>query len=531
MRERRKLRLKKFQLHPITAFILLIIGTVFLSFILSLFDVHVSYNTVNATNLELENHLVHVTNLLSYDGIKYIISNAMINFVNFAPLGTLLVALVGLSVAYATSFLTTFIRRCVKRYNPKFITFVILFLSVISSLINEVGYVILIPLSALIFLESDRNPLLGIATAFCGVAFGYGATAFIGSMEVNLIPITTSSARLIDSVYHVSLLSNLYILIAASIVIALVGTFVVENILVRRFGRYKSEEKVTSNTLEMNEEEILNAEQKRLEEDLKEAKGLKFAYVIGILVILFFIYMIVPGFPGSGMLLDMNEETYLRQLFGPNSYFQDGFTYMMSFLFVVCGLAYAIGAKSIKSDKELIEKMQIYLKDVGFVICMIFFASQFIAVFKQTNIGIIIVGFLANFMKSLSFTGIPLIIMALIVIAFANLFVTTPVSKWTIFAPVLVPMMMQSNISPQFAQFILRAGESITKGLTPLLAYFVIYLAYLNIYNKEQGVITIKKSLSMIYPYFIAIAITWIFFIVSWYLIGLPLGPGVFPSL
>lgn len=531
MRDKRKFRLKKFNFHPITTFIFLTIATVLLSGLLSMLDVHVSYNTVNANNLELETNLVHVENLFSFDGIKYIISNAAINFVNFAPLGTLLIALIGVSVAYASGFINTFIKRCVQKYNPKTITFALLFLSVISSLINEVGYVILIPLAALVFLENGRNPLLGIATAFCGVAFGYGATVFVGSMEVNLIPITTSAARLIDSTYHIGLLSNIVILIISSIVLSIVGTFIVENILTKRIGKYKVEEKVTSNTLEMKEEEIHLAEQRRLENDIKEAKGLKNAYFVSIFVILFFIYTLIPGFPGSGMLLDMNEETYLNQLFGPNSYFQDGFTYMVSFLFIACGIAYALGAKTIKNDKELIEKVSIYLKDIGFVVCMIFFASQFISVFKKTNIGIIIVGSLANIVKSLSFTGAPLILLCLIVIAVANLFVTTPVSKWTILAPVMVPMMMQSNISPQFAQFILRAGESITKGFTPLLAYFVIYLAYLNIYNKDKDVITIKKALYYIYPYCLIIGVTWICIVLGWYLIGLPIGPGVFPSL
>ena len=241
--------------------------------------------------------------------------------------------------------------------------------------------------------------------------------------------------------------------------------------------------------------------------------------------------MIIPNLPGSGMLLDMKEATYLKQLFGSNSYFQDGFTYMVSIFFAVTGIAYGIGAKTIKSDKQLIEKASDYAKNIGSLIALIFFASQFIAVFKETNIGTVVTALGANIIKELSFSGIPLILLVLLVLLICNLFMTSPVSKWTILSPVVVPLMMQSNITPQFAQFVLRAGDSITKGITPLLAYFVIYLGYLNIYNKNKEPITIRKAISYIMPCCIIMGITWILLIVGWYLIGLPIGPGVFPTL
>ena len=171
------------------------------------------------------------------------------------------------------------------------------------------------------------------------------------------------------------------------------------------------------------------------------------------------------------------------------------------------------------------------MKDVGNLVILIFFASQLVSIFRQTNLGTIITAWGANIISNLSFTGIPLVILILVVIAITNFFATTPVLKWNILAPVVVPSLMQSNISPQFAQFILRAGDSMTKGLTPLLAFFVIYVGYLNIYNrKKENPITIKQSLSWLLPYGAIISITWILIVLGWYLIGLPIGPGVFPT-
>lgn len=522
------MKLKKFSFHPITTFILMTFGVMILSWLLSILQIQATYTVVRPENLELESVFVTVKNLLNYDGIKYIISNAATNFANFAPLISLLIALIGLSVAHASGLIDTFIKRVTLNISNRKLTFILILIAIFSSIINDVGYVILIPLAALLFLANGRSPLLGIVAAFSGVAFGYGATIFVGSMEVNLISLTTSSARLIDPIFHVSLTSNLFIMIIFSIVLAIIGTLVIENIIVKKLGKYKPS---LEETQELDKISFPIEEQEKIELEINEKKGLKYAYIAGIVVIFSFIYMIIPHLPGSGMLLDMNEATYLRQLFGSNSYFQDGFTYMVSLFFIVIGLAYGLGAKTLNSDKKLIEKASEYIKNIGSLIVLIFFASQFIAVFKESNIGTVITAIGANIIKELSFTGLPLILLVLFVILICNLFMTSPVEKWTILSPVVVPLMMQSNIAPQFAQFILRAGDSITKGITPLLAFFVIYLGYLNIYNKEKEPITIRKAISYAMPCCIAMGITWILLLIGWYLVGLPIGPGVFPTL
>ena len=242
--------------------------------------------------------------------------------------------------------------------------------------------------------------------------------------------------------------------------------------------------------------------------------------------------MLIPNLPYSGMLLDMNEKTYLNQIFGDNSYFQSGFTYLVTLLLVITGIAYGIGAKTIKSDKALIEEIGQKFSKTAYIFVLIFVVSQFVAIFRRTNIGTIITAWLANLLEYLEFSGIPLIIVTLLLIALANIFLTSPATKWMIFAPVVVPMFMQANISPQFAQIVMRVGNSMTNGYTPILASFVIYIGYLNIYNlNKKKPITIRKSLRMITPYFLLISAAWILIVVGWYITGLPIGPGVYPTL
>lgn len=531
MKEKKKLKLKKFYFHPITVFIVLSFVIVFLSFILSKFEMQATYNTINSTTNDLETTIVAVENMMSFDGMKFIISNAATNFISFAPLAMLLISLIGLSVAEATGFIEAFSRKYIRKLSQTQLTFIVIFIATISSLINEIGYAILIPLVAMIYSTNGKNPLTGIVTAFCGVAFGYGVSVFVGSMEVSLMDYTLTAAKLIDETAHISLTSNLIFIIVASIILSIVGTIIIEKIISPILGKYKVNDEI-SKTEELRIIDLEEEEQHKIEREKKQKRGLRFAMIACFLVIAIFIYMIIPDLPNSGMLLDMKENTYLGQLFGTNSYFQDGFTYMMSLFFLFMGIAYGIGAKSIKNDKELLEKAGNYFSKIGNIIILIFVVAQFIAIFKKTNIGTIITAWLANLIEYLNFSGIPLIILALVLIAVSNLFLTTPGAKWAIFAPVVVPLFMQSNISAQFAQIVMRAGDSMTNGITPLLGCFVIYIGYLNIYNFDKNKpITISRAIKLVSPYCAIIFATWILLIIGWYILGLPIGPGVYPTI
>lgn len=524
---------KKFKFHPVTTYIILILGVILLSWILSLFGTSGTYSSINAQTNELEKNIVVVKNMLNYDGVKSVISNAATNFISFTTLSTLIITLIGLGIAEVTGLIQTVMKRRLIKVNPRVITFIIITLAVFSSIVNEVGYAILIPLGALLFLFNGRNPLAGIAASFAGVAFGYSISFFVGSIDISLISYTTKAANLIDTSFYTQMTSNLYIMIITCIILSIVGTIITEKVIVKRLGRYISKKTdELGKTQEIEYLDLQYEEQKKIRQEEQEKKGLKYARITALIVLVIFIYMLIPGLPLSGMLLDLKETAYVDQLFGANSYFQDGFTYLVAVFFATTGIAYGIGAKTIKSDKDLMDKLGEKLSSLGIILVMIFFASQFISIFKETNIGTVIVIWLTNLIKALPLSGVFLIIVAIILIAIANIFVPGSVAKWTIISPTLVPMMMQLNMSPQYSQFIFRAGESITNGITPLLAYFVVYIAYLNIYNKDNGKsFSIKQGISLMTPYFIAFAITWIFIVLLWYLVGLPLGPNVYPTL
>lgn len=531
MHDKKKLKLKKFYFHPITVFIFLTFLTVILSGIFSAFEMQATYNIVNPNTNELEPTLIAVENLLSFNGIKYILSNAIRNFLSFTPLSFFLVTIIGIAIAEATGLLEVFSKKYVQKMPKYVLTFLILFIGACSSIINEVGYALLIPLAALMYFMIGRNPILGIVTAFCGVAFGTGATIFIGTAEISLMDYTSIAAALIDENTHIALSSNLIFIIVATIVISIIGTIIIEKILSQKIGKYKKEEEMAK-TEQYSSLAIVEEEQKRIEQEKNEKKGLRTALIITIIYVLLFIYALIPGLPASGLLLDMNEKIYLTQVFGPNAYLKNGFTYIVSLYFIITGLGYGISSKTIKNDKELLKRTSEILSKIGNIIILMFVIAQFIAIFKKTNIGIIITVWLANLFSIIEVSGIPLIVLSLLLIALAGIFLTSTANKWYIFSPIMVPIFMQSNISPQFAQIVMRAGDSITKGFTPFLASFAIYIGYLNLYNlNKDKPYTIRKSMQLILPYFLLIALAWILIVVGWYILGLPIGPGVSPTI
>ncbi|MBR3660414.1 MAG: AbgT family transporter [Bacilli bacterium] len=529
MNKKKKIRLKKLKLHPITTYLILIALTIIASGILSILNFQTTYSTVSSVDLSILQNTVKVENLFSFAGFKYIISNATKNFISFAPLSMFLLMAIAMALMDASGSMDYINKKIFSKIDNKIMTFIIIFIATISTIINDIGYVVLIPLAATIYEKKGRNPLSGIMAAFCGVAFGAGTSIFVGSSEVSLIPYTTSAARIIDETFHVSLLSNLFIMIVSTIVLSIVGTVIIEKIVVPYFGKTKLlKEDTDDNDIEVIDVDL---EEERLNQEYLERRGFKYSLIATIIVVVIFIYSVIPNLPLSGLLLDMTEKTYLKQIFGDNSYFQDGFTFMMSLVFIISGLFYGIGSKKFKNDKDVFNLSHDSLKDFGGVIILIFLASQFIAIFKKTNIGVVLTGIVANVIDSLTFSGVPLLIISIILIAFATLFLTTAGGKWEILAPVIVPPLMQSNISPQFLQFVLRAADSMTKGITPLSAFFVIFLAYMNMYNKEEEPIGIFKAIKLVMPYFIIISITWLLLLIGWYIIGLPIGPGVYPTV
>lgn len=498
----------KMTLHPIMTLILLIGLTIVVSGFLSLIGMQAIQYKINPNTLEYSTELLKVDSLLSFSGLKYIFSSTVANFVAFTPLSSLIIILIGIGVMEKSGFLKKSLSLLTKRMKKNTVTFIIVFMSVVASFMGDLSYVIMIPISALIFQYGKRNPIIGIIASFAGLTCGSGLSFLITSIDSSLISTTILGAKVLDPGFRFATTSFLFIMFLSILVLSVTITIITEKYLINKLDKY----------------EVPETDLEELKTTREEVRGLIFSAIAGVLYIVFFVYQIIPGLPLSGNLLDHSQTFYIDKLFSYNSFFSNGFVFVVTMFFVILGFFYGIGAKTIKNNKDFVDTLGHSLDGVGKALVLIFFASTFISIFQYTNIGNIIVAQLTNLITGLKFTGIPLIVLLFLITAISTFFVPSSLSKWSILAPTIVPTFMNAGITPQFTQLIYRFGECVTMGLTPLMAYFVIYLAMLDKFNPSEKPISLFKSLKYQISYSLICGGILLIILIVWYVIGLPIG-------
>ena len=503
--------MNKTKWHPAIILFVLTIIIMIVSSVGNILNLETSYYSVNVANGDLETQVVTINNLFNRTGLQYLISSMLDNFTSFAPLGVLIVGLMGVGVAYKSGFLSAFFKLVTKDKSRKMFTFLVILFGVISSMFFEAGYVILIPLAAILFMCLGRHPAIGICAAFAGISFGYGANIFVNGLDYSLSTYTINATKILDTNYNFSLSGNIIFMIFATLIISWIGMIVTEKYIVPKLGKY---------TPLPEEDEINNIEITK-----REQKGVAIAILFTLLVALVILYCIIPGLPFSGLFLYLNEPNYVGQLFGPNSYFNKGSVLVFSALLGVAGLVYGLRIKTIRNSKDLMSSMSYYLKGFASLLILIFFAAQFCLIFKETNIGVFIVASLSQLFEKLQLTGIFLLIFSFIIICLCSFFVPAATTKWAILSPVMVPMFMQSSFTPEFAQAVFRAADSSIRGITPLFTYFVILMGFLEIYNSsKKDNVSVTDAMGLMLPYAIYFSIIWLLIILAFYIIGIPLG-------
>lgn len=503
--------------HPIMFFIYLSLLVIVASGIANALNFQVTYDKLTTIVGEVETTTITVNSLLSLDGLKFLITSAYDNLTSFVPFASFLIASIAFAIAYKSGYLKTLFSKITNKFPKYLIVFMYSLICIVSSFDANMGYVLLLPIGAIIFMCMNRNAVCGIALGFSSIAAGHGAGLFITSLDFNLSSYTEASAKLLDSEYLVSQSCNLIFIIVAALLISMVCTFVTEKFMVKKLGR---------NNLESDEEEIV------VEESL-EKKGIVAAFISTIIILIPIILMLIPtdGDGFLGLLLDKSQTSYSKMLFSSDALLMTNMVGIVSFILAVKGFVYGVATGSVKRIRDLVNFATSYLKSIGSMFVLIFFASQFVAIVNETNLGMVIVGTLSNIIALSEFSFIPLIILILVFTMLANLLVTGSVAKWAIMAPNIMSSVMKANITPEFAQLVFRVGDSITNCITPVFGYFVIFIGFVEIYTKNKNDFNIRSCYRIIIPYFLAILLIWVLMLVCWYIIGLPIGVGTYPSL
>lgn len=476
--------------HPATLFAIFALLVVVLSGVFSLFDLEV---TNPATG-----EAVRPVNLLSREGLHRILTEMLDNFTGFAPLGTVLVAMLGIGVAEGSGLIGAGLRLLVISAPQKLLTFVIVASGVLSNTASEVGYVLLVPLSAIIFLAIGRHPIAGLAAAFAGVSGGYSANLLLGTVDPLLAGLSEEAAQIIDPNYLVNPAANYYFMFVSTFIIAAAGTWVTEAIVAPRLGKYKGEAKA---------EEI-----KPLSKD--EKRGLWYALVSVLLLSAWVLWGLIPE---DGFLREAGTGSILR------SPFMQG---IVAFIFIsasIAGIAYGMGAKTLKNDTDVMNGMGKAMSTLGIYMVLVFFAAQFVAYFKWTNLGLIFAIQGAEVLQASGLGPIPLMIAFIILSALINLSMGSASAKWAIMAPVFIPMFMLLGYSPELVQAAYRIGDSATNIISPMMSYFALIVAFVETYDKKAGIGTVVATML---PYTLVFLVCWMILLVIWLVFGWPLGPG-----
>lgn len=444
-------------------------------------------------------------NLLSVEGLHGILLNATPAFVGFAPLGTVLVAMLGMGLAEASGLLSAALRALVLAAPRRLVTPALVLAGILSNTAGEIGYVLLIPLAALLFKALGRRPLLGLAAAFAGVSGGYSANLLLGTVDPLLAGLTQEAARMVDPAYTVNPAANYYFLAVSTVALTVLGTWVTERLLAPRLegASWAAADSEAAPALTP-----LSPEERR---------GLRWAVIA---IAAFALLLVAGSLPGS-FLRSLKDGSLLH---GPL------FTALPVFILLgglVAGLAYARGAGTLAGKGAALKSLNQSMAGMGSYIVLAFFASQFVAILNGSGMGLIAAiegaGLLSASGLADLWGGVPILLLVVVASAFVNLMIGSASAKWAILAPALVPMLMLVGLSPETVQGAYRVGDSVTNPISPMMTYFPLILTYLQKHEPEAGLGTLMATMI---PYSLAFFLGWSLLLSAWFLLDIPLGPG-----
>ena len=492
--------------HPVTLFAALAVAMVLLSGVFGALGVSVQDPRPDGIAGRAPDGTIRAVSLLNADGLRRIFENLTSNFTGFAPLGVVLVAMLGVGVAERSGLLSAAVRGLVLGAPRTMVTAAIVFAGVVSNTASELGYVVLIPLAGAIYHALGRHPLAGMAAAFAGVSGGYSANLLIGTIDPLLAGITEAAAQLIDPQYTVAATANWYFMAASTFLVTGVGVAVSVLIVAPKLGRY-DEQGADPAVLDARMMEPLTTTERR---------GLLVAGLAAVAVLGAMALTIVPSW---GLLRNPDTGDALR-----NAPFFRGFVTWILVFFVVVGFAYGRVVGTMRRDRDVIDAMASAISTLGLYIVMVFFAAQFVAYFGWSNLGAITAVAGADFLKDTGLTGPGLFAAFILVCCGVNLMIGSASAQWAVTAPIFVPMLMLIGYSPEVIQAAYRIGDSTTNIVTPMMTYFGLILAWGCRYDRNLGVGTM---IAMMLPYSIALIVCWTLFFFLWvFLLELPVGPG-----
>jgi aminobenzoyl-glutamate transport protein len=487
--------------HPVVIFLILIGIVIVLSGIFGALGVSVTSQTINAETNAVEPVTTAIRSLVSAEGIRFMYTSLIPNFMGFTAVGLMIAAIVGVGVAEASGLVTALIRKLVAVAPAAALAYILAFVGIVASIAADAAYLVFIPLAGVAFASIGRHPIAGIALGFASVAGAFTVNMLIKPLDAVLVQFTNDAIHLVDPNRSIGLASNVWFSIASVIMLTVLIAFITQRMIEPRLGTYDA--KQMGNDAQPVDATISPT----------EGRGLTFALYGLIAVLVVFALLTFP----SGAPL-RNPTT--GELIG-DSPFMNGLIAMITLIFLVSGWAYGIGAGTLRTLTEVIKAIEKAVSGMGGTIFLFFILSQFVAYFTYTNMGTVLALQLAGVLTQANIGALPLLIGFIIVVALIDLLLTGAIAKWAIFAPVFVPLLYKLGVEPEAVLAAYRVADSPMNAITPLNAYFALVVGYTMKYDKNSGVGTV---VALMLPYVFLLFVFWTILFVIWQQLGLPWG-------
>jgi aminobenzoyl-glutamate transport protein len=483
--------------HPAVIFVILIGIVVLLSHLFYVLGASVTFQTINPETDQVETVTAAARSLLTAEGIAFMFAGVVDNFMSFNAVGVIIVAMLGVGVAESAGLIDALIRKLVKVAPRSALTYILVFIGIVSSIAADAGYLVLIPLAAAAFLSMGRHPLAGLAASFAGVAAVFSVNILIKPLDGILTGITNDAIHLLDPSRSLDLTANFFFSVASVLLLTVVVGFITDKVVEPRLGEYRGERP--------------EGQGKDLSPD--ESRGLRYTAwaLIGVLAVLALLSV-----PRGAPL--RNPET--GALLG-DSPLMGGLIVAITLLFLAMGLAYGIGARTIKGITDVTKAMEKAVSSLGPLIFLLFIISQFLAFFTYTNMATLAAVKMGDALEEAGLGALPLLIGFVVVVIVLDLIMTGAIPKWAIFAPVFVPLLMRLNVDPAAVLAAYRVGDSPMNAISPLNAYFALIVTFCQKYQPSAGVGTL---VALMLPYVLVVPIIWIVLLAVWQLLGIPWG-------
>ncbi len=453
-------------------------------------------------DVEIGGHATHsATSLLTRDGIYWALSSMVTNFVEFPPLGVVLVGMLGIGVAERTGLIGALLKWFMLVVPNMLLTPSMVFIGIMSSLATDAGYVVLPPLAMALYKAVGRSPLAGLAAVFAGVSAGFNANLFITGLDPMLAELSTLGARVIEDGYQVNPAANWGFMVASTFVITLTGWFITDRFVEKRLNKKTPEEGGPAEPSASDaSEKHLTAEESR---GIRWSLGALFA-TLGVFAAL----ILIPGMPlyGEGEQFHRWVHVIVPMLF---------------FVFLVPGLTYGIVMKQFRNDKDVSKLLIESMSAMAPIIVLAFIAAQFIEYFQYSGLDRMLAMAGGQWLGQMGFGPAMLMIGFIIITMIFNMFMGSMSAKYAMFAPIFIPMFMLVGVSPELSQAAYRIGDSVTNIITPLNAYLIVILVFMQKYVPKSGIGTL---IAMMFPYTVGFTIVWMAMLLVWMALGIPLG-------